>query len=182
MLDLETLGVSPGCTILSIGAVVFDPKTMTLGEEFYVVINRFNSGTRGFVEDAETVKWWMEQSEEARAAVFGYPDTRTVREALEAFACFLVAVCPEKENRVVWGNGSAFDNAILAKGYDLVWGFRDSAPWPLDKNNRCYRTVKAMYPEVAIDRSSGTHHKALDDAKAQALHMMKMPLPPATYD
>jgi hypothetical protein len=38
-------------------------------------------------------------------------------------------------------------------------------------NSRCYRTVKQQFPDITIVRS-GTHHNALDDARAQAAHMV----------
>ena len=34
MIDLETLGVVPGCVVLQIGAVCFDPNGGELGEKF----------------------------------------------------------------------------------------------------------------------------------------------------
>jgi exodeoxyribonuclease VIII len=37
--------------------------------------------------------------------------------------------------------------------------------------DKCYRTVKGMYPDVKMERS-GTHHNALDDAFYQTLHLI----------
>jgi len=39
MLDIETLGVSPGCVILSLSAVEFDINTGELGESFNMGID-----------------------------------------------------------------------------------------------------------------------------------------------
>jgi len=66
MIDLETLGRRAGCSILSIGAVAFDPKTKELGAEFYVVVNRLSCFKLGLHEDPETVKWWEGQNAEAK--------------------------------------------------------------------------------------------------------------------
>ncbi|MHB0978446.1 MAG: 3'-5' exoribonuclease domain-containing protein [Minisyncoccota bacterium] len=41
-------------------------------------------------------------------------------------------------------------------------------PWKF-WNNRCYRTLKNMFPEVPFVRI-GIAHDALDDAKSQAEH------------
>lgn len=69
----------------------------------------------------------------------------------------------------VWGNGSDFDNTLLAAAYDacqltLPWNF-----W----SNRCYRTLKNLRPEIKLV-NPGTAHNALDDSKAQAQHLMEM--------
>jgi exodeoxyribonuclease VIII len=69
----------------------------------------------------------------------------------------------------VWGNGSDFDNAILAACYAAV-----GQPLPWDFwHNRCYRTLKALRPELKLQRQ-GTYHNALDDAKTQAQHAIQL--------
>jgi exodeoxyribonuclease VIII len=40
-------------------------------------------------------------------------------------------------------------------------------------NDRCYRTVKSLYPDVKLERV-GTHHNAVDDAESQARHLIAM--------
>ena len=59
MLDLETLGTSPGCIILSIGAVFFDKNG--LGQEFYQTIDVQSSIDAGLTMSGGTFKWWMGQ-------------------------------------------------------------------------------------------------------------------------
>lgn len=171
MLDLETLGVSPGCTILSIGAVRFDETGVK--EKFYMVIDRKASAAKGFVEDPETLQWWMSQSQEAQDAVFNAPNPRSL-EALGFFEEWLMHVCPEENERIIWGNGAAFDNAILTKAYEIVYGERDAQPWKF-WNDRCYRTVKALHPDMPMQKRTGTHHNALDDAISQAEHLITLP-------
>ena len=67
----------------------------------------------------------------------------------------------------VWGNGASFDNVILSESYYRAAILR---PWPFWKD-RCYRTIKTIYPDVELVRS-GTHHNALDDARTQAEHLI----------
>ena len=71
----------------------------------------------------------------------------------------------------LWGNGASFDNAILSTAYELC-ELETVQPWRF-YNDRCYRTVKSLYPEVAMVRT-GTYHNALDDAESQALHLLAM--------
>lgn len=176
MIDLETLGRRAGCTILSIGAVGFNPKApvvhseddiaikKTLGPELYVIVNRADCRALGLHEDPATLSWWDKQSRAAKAVVEeatngGFP----LDEALDKLTTFLAQFDHKKVR--VWGNGADFDNAILAHCYAAVGR---EPPW-LFWNNRCFRTLKALYPRDKMVRT-GTYHNALDDAKTQALH------------
>lgn len=167
MLDLETLGTVPGCVILAIGAVAFDPKTNELGDEFYHVINRKSSESYGLFVDPETVKWWAAQSEQARKVLTESDSNGSLglRPILASFNIWL-----EKFPDVrVWGNGADFDNPLLSVAYRKAGMKPGWGPW----NGRCYRTVKNLAPHVKVERQ-GTHHDALDDAKHQARHIMEI--------
>lgn len=164
MLDLETMGTRPNAPIIAIGAVTFD--TNAVHDEFYANINLSSAvNDSGAVLDPKTVMWWMQQSDEARAALcVGGEELLT---ALYKFRDWLKHRHIELAG--VWGNGANFDNVILSEAYrrmDLTppWSFRV---------DRCYRTMKEMYPQIAMERS-GVHHNALDDAKSQALHLIKI--------
>lgn len=158
MLDLETLGNGPNSVIIAIGAVKFDATG--LGSEFYQVVDPESCVKAGLQMDTSTVMWWMKQSDEARAA-FDRPSAPLIA-ALADFAHW----CGDS---VVWGNGASFDNTILSNAYRKT-GIEQ--PWKF-WNDRCYRTVKNLYPDVKLERV-GTYHNALDDAKSQAVHLIKM--------
>jgi exodeoxyribonuclease VIII len=166
MLDLETMGTGPSAAIIAIGAVAFDLEAGTLGERFYEVVDLASSVAQGGVMDAATVLWWLGQSEEARDALRapGMP----LPDALLQFSRWMGLNANLKEVRI-WGNGAAFDNVVLASAYDRAGIVRPWAFW----NDRCYRTVKALHPEVKMNRA-GTHHHALDDAQDQARHLIQM--------
>lgn len=168
MLDLETLGTAPGCVILSIGAVAFYPRQQKLGKEFYVVVNQASCESYGLSVTPETQAWWARQSERARSVLMLAQNGLGVdlQDALDQFTAYLSGL--ESPVRV-WGNGSDFDQPILAAAYaacgeDVPWKFWD---------NRCYRTLKSIVPGPPLKRE-GTYHNALDDAKSQALHAMKL--------
>lgn len=166
MLDLETLGIGPGCSVLSIGAMPFDHVGKFIGPGFYRVISRASCLGFGLVEDPNTLKWWEEQSETARdilnPPVLDVEDLFTV---LRDLGGFLSDISPIDGVRV-WGNGADFDNAILAHCYRTI-GL--PVPWP-HKGNRCYRTLKALCPNVPKPEAEGVPHHALDDARNQARH------------
>lgn len=168
MVDLETMGTGPDAAIVAIGAVVFDPASHNIdGETFYRVVDLASSVRQGGVIDADTVMWWLQQGDQARSCLANENKVDII-EALMAFAAFL----RHKSNGagvMVWGNGAGFDNVILALAFKRA-GL--SVPWPFWAD-RCYRTVAALCPEIKRE-SYGVAHNALDDAVAQALHLMKV--------
>lgn len=163
MIDLETLGRSAGCSVMSIGAVEFSDK---LGKEFYVSISRDSCDQAGLFEDQDTLDWWNQQSEEAKT-VFTEPKI-SLHLALTLFADWL-SMLGQRENIRIWGNGAAFDNSIIIAlyrimGIDLPWNYN---------GDMCFRTLKALVPNAPYERI-GTYHNALDDAKTQAAHAIKL--------
>ncbi|NRB23152.1 MAG: 3'-5' exoribonuclease [Shewanella sp.] len=169
MLDLETLSTVPEAAILSIGAVFFDPINSLLGKEFYQIVVRTNSTLDGTVSD-DTVKWWNSQSPEANS-IFTDPSAISLREALVSFDSFIKN--NGSENIQVWGNGSGFDNVILASAYKrnglkVPWNFRnDRDVRTVVELGRCLRKID---PKESLTMS-GLAHNALDDAKFQAQYV-----------
>ncbi len=166
MLDLETMGNGPNAAIVAIGAVVFDPVAVAIVDDFYTTADLKSSVNNGGIIDAETVKWWMRQEDNARSEIFAAD--QTIHNALNIFNDFLYE-WSDRDNRLIYGNGSDFDNVILASAYQNC-GVK--IPWKF-YNNRCYRTLKNLRPDIKFE-CIGTAHNALDDAKSQAVHLMKI--------
>jgi len=159
-LDLETLGTRPGDTILSIGACLFSPEK-GIYSEMHISIDQESSKAAGLRAQKSTVEWWSQQSPEAQKAAF--KGEYSLESALKNFKMWL------PENTLVYGNGAAFDNALLAAAYRAM---KMEQPWK-HWHDRCYRTIAAMFMKYKTERV-GTHHNALDDAKTQALRLMDM--------
>ena len=163
MVDLETMGNTPGCAIVSIGAVVFDEKG--LGAEFYRTIDLEDAVKRGLHLDPSTVKWWVDQNPEAlKQAMKG---EYSLERALVDFGEWLNE--PSRVGSAIWGNGSDFDNVLLAAAYAAIG---KELPWKFYMN-KCYRTLKGFFPKNKLVRV-GTFHNALDDAKSQASHAIEL--------
>ena len=94
------------------------------------------------------------------------PKIELSKKSLEGFAKFVGD--PSKAR--VWGNGASFDNPILANAYRAV---NLDPPWRF-WNDRCYRTVKSMFGKNVKLERIGEHHNALDDAKSQADHLIRI--------
>lgn len=165
MIDLETFGTKPGCALVSIGAVFFDPKTGDLGHELYTVVSRSSCEERGLHIDAGTVKWWSGQSEAARTA---FDESCASGAPLEAALDELTRFIKLEKNVRVWGNGNDFDKPVLTAAYHAC-GL--SEPWR-PYNGRCYRTMKQLF-KAELGRE-GVAHNALDDAKHQARHLIEI--------
>lgn len=169
MLDLETMGMPPTGAIIGLGACFFDLKTCTIGPTFYRAVNLATSVRDGGTLTPSTIMWWMGQSQEARDAVrFSATDIRTV---LTEFAEFISEHSRVQDVRP-WGNASSFDLTLLGGAYTRT-GMK--APWYFT-NERCFRTVRCMYPAVEYnpDDKGTDAHNALADAIFQAKHLFSI--------
>lgn len=156
MLDLETMGTAPGSAIVQIGAVDF--SIYKIGEPFSVNIDLASCVNAGLRIDPKTVMWWMSQSDEARKSLM--VDCVQLREALASFADWIGS-----DTVAVWGDGAAFDNVLLSSAFRAA---RMPVPWHY-ANDRCYRTLKNLFPVERI--LSACPHNATLDAIAQANHV-----------
>lgn len=167
MVDIETLGTTPGSVISAIGAVEFDPATLTLGKQFYMPIDVADAQRNGFTIEAGTVLWWLEQSAEARAEMAS-PQRIGVYSAMEMFLEYLHQDDADIENVLLWGNGASFDNVLLAAACDRL-GLQKPKFW----NDRCFRTLKSLFPIETRPKPEVPHH-AMYDAIAQAQHALEI--------
>lgn len=168
MVDLETLDNTPTSVIIAIGAVAFDETG--IGRTFYNVVSAKSCTDVGLTIGADTVMWWMKQDIKAKAAFGdgGIP----LEQALFNFAVWY------PEGAALWGNGATFDNVILANAYRAFsiaapGIVKAKCPWKYNKD-RCYRTLKALYPDIIAEMIGGVAHNALDDAAYQAKHAVKI--------
>lgn len=164
MLDLETMGNGNRAAIIAIGAVIFDSLEV---EEvgFYAQVSLDSSVRQGLEMDTSTVLWWLQQSDAARAAFENNEKAQSLATVLNDFATWL----GQFHDVQMWGNGAAFDNTILSTAYRKC-GIEQ--PWKF-WNDRCYRTMKSLFPDVKCNRF-GTYHNALDDARTQAWHLIEI--------
>ena len=161
MIDLETTGVAAGCCILSIGACTLD-----LNNEFYQKISIDSCYDRGLRDLSSTLKWWNKQDPAVMTEAFSGVDQLAV--VLIKFSDWFNSV--GEKNIKVWGNGADFDLPILGAAY-IACGMEK--PWK-PYNGRCFRTIKNLYPDVIPNAFRGIKHNALEDAKNQAIHLVKI--------
>lgn len=160
MIDLETMGTTPDAPILAIGAARFDARDGVTHTSYWL-IDGASDIAQGAKPDWATIMWWLRQSEAARMELADPARQRLpIRTALLQLSIFIQET-PNLQG--VWGNGPSFDNALLAAAYRRASiGF----PYHFSKD-RCFRTLRALYPNIAMP-FEGDAHNALADATWQA--------------
>lgn len=172
MLDLEAMGTGPDAAIVAIGACAFDLTGVL--STFYQAVDLQSSLDNGGTCNGATIMWWLQQAPEARLALTR--DPVHIDEALAKFTDWYRAWTGLSPYATVWGDGSDFDNVVLASAYKRAGLLK---PWGY-KQNRDYRTMKNLRPDI-VKPEIGVAHNARDDAVAQALHLieiMKQGVPP----
>jgi len=159
VVDLETVGIEPGCGILSIGACTLDGS-----RTFYSRVEVNSCYQNGMTSNEATLKWWRQQEEVAREEAFG--GTNNIVTALRDLELFIRSVGA----KAVWGNGATFDCSIIQEAARRC----RVSPVYNSYNDRCYRTLKNLYPEIAAGAFVGTKHNSLHDAQHQAQHARRI--------
>jgi hypothetical protein len=160
MVDLETWGTAADSALVSIGAVKFDPDTKSITGAFYKVIDKESCLEIGMSIDPDCIKHFWDKQPPAVREVLDLPGEHII-DVLDAFSKWM------GPNACMWGNGADFDNSMIAHAFKLCFMKPHWKFW----NNRCYRTMKNMFPQVKMTRV-GTHHNAYYDAESQAKHLM----------
>lgn len=166
--DLETLGTGDDAKILSVGlyGIKTDLKEVP-GIE--VVID---ASTSGGEICPRTMKWWTEQSPEARARVFANPAAISEAEAVAKLDRYLRNFYNDFR---IWGNGATFDITKIAR---MFARHNIPTPWKF-YHERDVRTVVELGELCHVPDFKnalpfkGVKHAALDDARHQARYTMK---------
>ncbi len=167
MLDIETLGVTPGSIVLSIGAVEFDESN--LGDVFHMGISWQDSVKQGMHVDASTAMWWIGQDQAAQQALMNITTNALgLKEVLTKFA----GAFKDWKNKRLWCNGAAFDISIMSaahKKVDMI------VPWRYS-NEMDMRTIKGCIGKTTweLHRVAPTvAHDGLADAISQAITLQR---------
>jgi hypothetical protein len=163
MIDLETLSTRADAAILAIGAVEFDPWTPGLVRgQFYTVVDLGSSIANGLKVDGGTFDWWLQQSDEARAAIYKVENKQPIHNALISLGEFILTRRPT----IVWCHGLNFDIPVLQTAYRNA-GMKH--PWKYNavRDTRTLYEVTGVWPK-SDSYPQLTAHNALSDAIRQA--------------
>lgn len=158
MIDIETLGTSHDAVVCSIGWALFGEKRVI--ESGVMHLDWGEQLENGRVVDESTLKWWLLQSDNARASIAN----ATCPWSLCAAEADLTALCERSDT--VWCCGANFDLPILESLFEAAPLI--GTPWAY-KQTRDYLTLRHEAERLGfIPKSNTNAHNAEADARYQA--------------
>jgi hypothetical protein len=157
MLDLETMDTSPDATVLTLGAIHFNPWGNGYGDKIYFRINIDDQDALGRKVDQGALDWWAKQDPAIMEEAFSPDDRIPFVEAIDKFHKFAWG-CD-----CFWSHGATFDLIIIENiyrqlGKPIPWQF-----WQL----RDTRTLFDLGYDPEMPK--GSLHNALEDAIRQSV-------------
>jgi hypothetical protein len=161
MIDLETLDVLPTATVLTIGAVKFDPFGDDINEpdceRFYVKVDIDSCDRLGCTVSQDTLNWWSNQSKDAQEAAFDPEGRIDIHDALNQLYKFCWGA------KRVWSHGAGFDVIILEHLFRKIG---KAVPWSFWE----VRDTRTLFDlGINPNRPPVLKHHALEDAWNQAV-------------
>lgn len=156
MIDFESFGTGPKAALCQVGACYFDKTTGDIGRKVRWHIDARTHQKLGAVLDADTVYWWLSQSEEARKSLV--PEDKTlfysIEEAMEGLNCFLANA------ERIWSHAT-FDFVLLTNTLRSL-GIKPSFSYRAGMDLRTLTYLAKVSPSDFP--REGIHHDGLDDA------------------
>ncbi len=179
-IDLETLSLNPSnCPVVSLGAVAYS-YTCGIFSEFEVFFDLDEQFKLGRLPSANTIHWWMNQSDDARRALTNSREFLYLEEGLDDFYEFWtqdVGLSVQDWPKNVGEDYYKSQPKVISMGFDLdiIRGLFPIVPWHY-RNTRCLRSMldwfnkdeSVSWPENKLE------HSALSDAKTQALMHIRL--------
>lgn len=161
MIDLETLDVLPSATILTIGAVKFDPFGDDVAEpsmdKFYVKVDLDSCDRLGCTISQSTLDWWSSQSQAAQDEAFSPNGRIDIKDAMAQLYKFCWGA------KRVWSHGAGFDVIICE---NLFRKIGKAVPWQFWE----VRDTRTLFDlGINPNRPPVLKHHALEDAWNQAV-------------
>lgn len=156
MVDLETLDTTPTATILTLGAVKFNPYNEQPMSELYLRVDIDSQDKLGCTVSDKTIEWWKNQDTSIMEEAFNPKDRIPIHEAINRFHSFAWNCS------LFWSHGSSFDLVILQNIYDRLGR---TAPWRFWD----LRDTRTLFDLADPEMPQNSKHNALEDAKRQAI-------------
>ena len=161
MIDLETLDVLPSATILTIGAVKFDPFGDDINdkkcEKLYLKVDLDSCDALGCTVSSATLEWWGNQSQEAQDEAFDPNGRIPITDAMNQLYKFCWGA------KRIWSHGVGFDIIICEHIFRKL---EKAVPWSFWEA-RDTRTLFDL--GINPNRPPVLKHHALEDAWNQAV-------------
>jgi len=163
VIDFETCDTSPNAQVLTMGATLFNPTTISSVDElsrntFYAEFKEQKNRTLSI----DTLAWWMQQTRKAQQTAFEGLHKIQPAEILTNFNKWL----QDKKATHLVGNGASFDNPILSSLY-RQYDIKPTLPFWCDLDLRTMKWLeggdKPKWPAGLIA------HNAAHDAIYEAM-------------
>jgi len=160
MIDIESLDTTPDCVILTIGAVLFDPRGQGIIDKIEIrptIEDQTEIYNRSINE--ATLEWWGKQNPEAIEEAMGDRDRVSFKEAMYQLYKFCL------NHGKPWSHGSAFDVVAIEHAWRQTG---QMLPWPYYN----VRDTRTLFDITGVSLKDGNHvttHKAVEDAERQAI-------------
>ncbi len=152
MIDFETFGTGPNKCLSQVGACYFDRTTGEIGAKFKANIDARSHQKLGGVLDADTVYWWLAQSEGARHSLL--LEQTPIYQAMTDLNAFLAAA-----DRI-WSHAT-FDFVTLTDTLKQL-GIKAAFSYKAGLDLRTLTYLAKVSPQDFV--RDGTHHDGLEDA------------------
>lgn len=164
MIDVESLGLTPGSLLRSVCAVAFDIETGIIGRHSVWKISMLDSINSGFFIEPSSLKWWMMRSDEARRS-FVEGKEYTIQQFISSFNHFFDSL--NADDIHVWALQVDFDIAMLRTYYSYNARRKNKEDWELPfyrKNiNEVYTCLKYLKNTNNLIPRYGNEHDPYDD-------------------
>lgn len=158
MIDIEALGTSRDCVIVSVGATRFNLDTGHIIDREYWELNMRQQQKKGRTVDSDTIQWWSKQSEFTMKAL--QSNNRTaILEFIKEFNQFIQGKC------FYWAKGTNYDLEIIGDLYKL---YEQRPPFKYSKwvDARVFYMLGKKL-KILPDAENEVIHNALADAEFQ---------------
>jgi hypothetical protein len=163
MIDIESLDIAHSTVILTIGAVLFDPRGTGIIDRLSLRPTMDDQVALGRTVNEGTISWWGMQSDAAQEEAFGEHGRIPFKDTMEKLYKF----CWNR--KAVWSNGATFDCMVM----ESAWHQLDvKVPWPY----WTIRDTRTLYEIAGVSLKDGKHttaHSALADAEHQAITVQR---------
>lgn len=157
MIDIETLGVCPGCVVTEVGCCRFDGGGVT--ERLSVPLSFKAQSSLGLKVDADTLHWTLKHEAPLEALERSLECVDDLSETLRRLSRWMLDSL-EFPTAEVWACGPDFDLRLLEV---LLRRCRVRVPWDYWQA-RCFRTWRKT---VGVQKPEN-RHCAVEDAVGQA--------------
>lgn len=163
MVDVETIGTSPNCIVLSAAFCTFDMDGDSFKSLFECSFNLSDQIAKNRLIEPDTLVWWLREDSELLRTLLrnSLQYQESLKDTLLNINAFFERNIDNK-SWYVWSKGAKFDLPILESLYN---DFNVDFPWKNKRNERCARTYMSLDSNECIQN---THkHNPFEDCLVQ---------------